>query len=258
MFCKWKKILNYKSLIWMMTTREIKSRYRGTVLGFLWSFINPVLLMIVYILIFSVYIRLKVENYTIFLFCGLLPWIWFSSVFNASTRYINDNASIIKKVYIPLEIFPVVLNLSHFIHYVLALTVLFFFMLLFGMKITFTVLLLPVIFLFSFIFSLGLVLFISALSVRYKDFQHVVPNLLTLWFFLTPIIYPLNQIPEKLRFLVYLNPLAVIMISYQKVLYYFQIPTFFELILLIIFSILSFILGDTVYSNLKETFVEEI
>ena len=142
------------------------------------------------------------QHYPVFLLSGILPWTWFSSTLQEATHSIISNGGLIKKVYLPSEIFPFVYVGSNMVHYLLSTPILFLFLALFGIKVSWPLLFFPLIVLVQLMFSYGLALILSSLAVQFRDLLHVVPNLLLMWFFLTPIFYSVTMVPEKYRPLV--------------------------------------------------------
>ncbi|MBN1355869.1 ABC transporter permease [bacterium] len=221
-FSVWKdivEIVRYRALISALVSRELKARYRGSLLGFLWSLLNPLLLMLVYWLVFSIYMRFGMKNYHVFLFCGLLPWVWFSSSVLEGCNSIISGSNLVKKVLFPAEILPIVVIIANLIHFLLAIPILIFFLLVSGIPIGINIVWFPVIVLVQFIFTMAVVLLLAALSVHYRDIQQILNNLVTLWFFLSPIIYPMSGLPsgaQKYLWLMDLNPVAHLMVGYHR------------------------------------------
>lgn len=251
-------LIRYRSLVTSLVTRELKARYRGSFFGFLWTFLNPLLLLGVYALVFNIYLRIRIEHYAGFMFVGLLPWIWFSSALLEGTLSITSGGSLVTKVLFPSQVLPVVKILASLINYLLSLPVLFGFLWFMGVYQSWPLLWLPVIIGLHLLFIVGLVLILSAVNVFFRDVQHILTNFLTLWFFLTPILYPLTQVPPPFNKWVLLNPMAQITLAYQDVLFYNRQP---DLRLLPVFLALSIGLcavGMIFFERYKETFAEKI
>jgi ABC-type polysaccharide/polyol phosphate export permease len=248
----------YRSLIWNLVVKELKLRYRGSVLGFFWSFLNPLLLMAVYALVFSVYLRINMKHYAIFMFCGLLPWIWFSASLLEGVNSIVGRGDLITKAFFPPQILPLITLFSNLINFLLSLPILFIFLWASHVLPGWPLLTLPVILLAQLFFTLGMVLALSALNVHFRDLTHILGNLLTLWFFVSPIIYPLSQVPERYRFLIDFNPMGLLTLMYQDVFFYNRLPDLRILGLLILFGILVTIIGNAIFNSYRETFAEEI
>lgn len=258
MWAQFKELYKFRSLIQSLVVRELKARYRGSVLGFLWSFLNPLLLMSVYALVFSIYFRFGMDHYVVFLISGLLPWLWFSSSLQEASMSIVAGGSLVKKVLFPAEVLPTVVVLSNFVNFLLSLPILLLFSLVSGFKIRFALLTLPLVVIVQMIFTLGLALMFSAICVHFRDIQHILANVLTLWFFVTPVIYRVADIPEKWRFTVLLNPIAPLMVAYQDIIYYGRSPDYLELARVAIFGGIIFVLGYLIFERLRGTFAEEV
>jgi len=251
------EIWKFRALISALIVRHLNSRYRGSFFGFIWSFLNPLCLIGVYALIFKYYIRFDhVENYTLFLFTGLLPWIWFSSGLLEATNSISSGGNLISKALFPAQILPLVAVLTNLVNYILALPLLFIFMLFSGIMPGVSILALPIVLFVQFIFIYGLSLLTSALNVHYRDVQHVLGNLMTLWFFLCPIIYPLDSIPEKFRFTYFLNPVAIFTDMYHGIFLNNLMPNFLTLFIIFVVSVVTLYFGLKVFNHYKEEFAE--
>lgn len=253
-----KNILKFRELIVNLVIRELKSRYRGTALGFLWTLLNPLLLMMVYTLVFSLYMRIEMENYASYVFCGLLPWIWFTSSMSEGANSIIAGASLLTKSNFPVEVIPVVSVLCNLINYLLSLPVLLVFLAFNKILPEFSLIyIFPLLFL-QLLFTFGLVLMTASLNVFFRDVHHIIPNLLTLWFFLCPIIYPSSIIPSKFKIFLYFNPMALFSLSYQNIFYFNKSPALSMVLTLVIISTLSVFIGSSVFNRFKYAFAEEL
>lgn len=252
------ELYRYRSLIWNLVVRELKARYRGSMLGFLWSFLNPLLLISVYTLVFSVYLRFNMENYVVHLMSGLIPWLWFSSSLLEASGSILAGGNLIKKILFPAEVLPLVVVMSNAVNFLLSLPILMLFVILFKIPIGLAMLALPLVILIQFVFTVGLAFMFAALCVHYRDIQHLLGNFLTLWFFATPIIYPLKSIPEKLRFTVELNPVAPLIFAYQDIFYEHHLPNFQQLGMIALMAVFVYTMGIMVFEKFRGTFAEEV
>ena len=253
-----KNLVRYRYLIKSLVSQTLRARYRGSFIGFFWSFLNPLLLMLVYTLVFSVYMKIEMENYTAYLFCGLLPWIWFSSSMAEGVNSIIQGSTLLTKVPFPPEVLPTVPVISNLVNFLLGLLILFVFLLFSGIKLGIPLVFLPILITLQLLFTLGLALVSSALNVFFRDVQHILGNFLTLWFFLSPIIYPISLVPEQLRPLLFLNPLGVMMMAYQDILFYHRFPGFNQMIIVFLYSISTFYIGYLVFDRYRKTLTEEI
>ena len=267
-------LFKHRQLIITLVSRELKARYRGTALGFFWSLINPLLLLGVYSVVFGIIlpnstgrivnINIRGINYTIFLFTGILPWIWFtSSILDASNvLYIHGN--LIKKIRFPLEVLPIMNVLTNLMHFLLAIPILLCFILFFGKGVYLTpwILFLPVALFVQIIFTTGLCFLVSALTVHFKDLKDILSNLLTLWFFATPVIYPFMtpqiQNSRPLRLLLALNPMTHIIEAYHYTFFFGSLPHWKKLPVTLGVGLLFLYLGYLIFDKLRDTFVEEV
>jgi ABC-type polysaccharide/polyol phosphate export permease len=251
-------IYRHRELIANLVGKELKSRYRGSALGMLWTFLNPLLLLLVYALVFSVYMRVDMENYAVYMFTGLLPWIWFASSLNEGVNAVVASGDLLTKSMFPAEVLPMVRVIANLANYIFSLPLLFLFMLIYGVPFTPAILLAPVVMGAQLIFTIGLVYFFAAVNVRYRDMQHILGNFVTLWFFLCPIIYPVTQAPEQWRFTFYLNPAAVITMGYHDVFLYGKAPDFLMIGIVAAAGMGITLVGVWLFERLKDTFAEEI
>ena len=251
------ELWKFRSLLFALVRRHLGSRYRGSVLGFIWSFLNPLCLLMVYSLVFKYYIRFDgVENYTLFLFTGLLPWIWFSSGISEATSSISSGGNLITKAMFPPHLLPIVAVSTNLIHFLISLPLLVIALLWCGYSFSFSIFYLPIVIFSNFIFTVGLSMACSAINVRFRDLQHIVANLLTLLFFLCPVLYPIEQVPEKFRFTMSLNPLAVFTKMYQRIFLDSASPGIASISISLIVSILVFICGVVVFERYRDEFAE--
>jgi lipopolysaccharide transport system permease protein len=252
-----KEVLKFRTLLHALVVRHLSMRYRGSVLGFLWSFLNPLCLMLVYTLVFKFYIRFnEVENYTIFLFCGLLPWLWFSSAILEGTSSLVNSGHLITKSMFPAHLLPLVAVLTTLVNFLLSIPLLLFFMVIAGMQLHWTLILVPLVLFLQLLFIHGLVLMLSSLNVYFRDVQHIVANFLTFLFFLCPILYPAKVVPEKFRFTLDLNPVAQFTAFYHNVILDGVLPSMGSLLYCGALVCLSFLIGNLVFNHYRESFAE--
>ena len=259
-----RQLFRYRGLVEILVARELKARYRGSVLGFFWSFVNPLLLLLVYSLVFTVIIPrgelVDLEPYAVFLFCGLLPWTWFSSSLSDGANVLILNGNLIKKVMFPAEILPVVAVVSNMIHFFFGLPILFGFLWWYEIPLRLTEMVwFPLLMAVQFILTLGLAMVLAALTVHFRDIKDLLANLLTLWFFSTPIIYPMSAVPEGGKVLMDLNPFAHLAISYQEILFYDGPFGHWRWLLALAFGgVVLFLLGYWLFDRLRDSFAEEV
>jgi len=266
MFHNLAQLTRYRGLIQSLVARELKARYRGSVLGFFWSFINPLLLLLIYTFVFTALMPARfegIDKYAIFLFCGLLPWTWFSSSLIESANVLMAGGNLIKKVLFPAEVLPIVTVLANLVHFFLGLPILVLFLVIYRHPPDLVGLAwFPVVVLVQLVLTLGLSFLISALTVHFRDIKDILSNLLTFWFFATPIIYPISMIVNEhpwAKPLLDANPFMHLAISYQEILYW---PGAFGhwrwLLALGVGSVLIFLAGYFVFDRLRDSFAEEV
>lgn len=253
-----KELLEYKELLINLTFKDLKLKYRNSVLGFLWSFFNPILMLIVYNFAFKLILKVRVENFTVYLLAGLLPWTFFQAAMQVSTSSIVNNANLIRKVYFPREILPLSAILSSFINFLITLTVLFLSLIIFKIKINFSILLLPLVLILLLLFTIGLSLILSSLNVLYRDISHFIEIIFMLWFYLTPVVYSITMIPEKYRVILLLNPMTLILECIRTPLLYRQAPNIIYMSVLVIIDIFLIYFGYKIFKKLEKVFAEEI
>lgn len=225
-----RELWDYRELMRNLIIRDLKTRYRNSVLGIAWSWANPLLMMLVYTMVFNFLTdHSDLPNFHIFVLCALLPWNFFSSSVRQATSSIVSNAQLVKKVYFPREILPISIVLSNLVNFVIALPVFFALALVSGASITPWALLLPIPILVQVAFSTGMCLILATLDVFYRDTQIIMDVMMMAWFFVTPIFYPITEVPLEAHvlgitfnaqlWLRRLNPMASIVASYRDLLY---------------------------------------
>ena len=269
------RLLHHRGLVQTLVVRDLKARYRGSVLGFFWSFANPLLLLLVYTFVFSVVLDgfrpVEIEPYALFLFCGLLPWTWFSSGLTEASNSLVANGNLIKKVLFPAEVLPVVAVVANMVHFLLALPILVAALILLapaapGLS---ELIWFPIVIAVQLLLTLGLGLFLAALTVHFRDIKDLLSNVLTLWFFATPIIYPMSVVAERGpeigglpplgKVLMDLNPFAHLAISYQEILFYEGPFGHWKwLLILAVAGAMLFAASYAFFDRLRDSFAEEV
>jgi len=248
-----------RALVDALVRRHVATRYRGSVLGFLWSFMNPLCLMAVYTLVFTYYMRFDGgPHYHLLVFAGLLPWIWSTSALTEGTASLVSSGHLITKSMFPAHVLPFVSVASTMAHFLLALPMLALFMFLASVPLSWSWLILPIVVALHAVFLNGVVLALSSLNVFYRDVQHLVGNLLTFIFFLCPIVYPASAVPQRFKALLVLNPFALLTEIYQGVLIHGTAPSARSMLYLTAISIVTWLAGALVYGRYRERFAEAL
>ncbi|HET7037597.1 MAG TPA: ABC transporter permease [Thermomicrobiaceae bacterium] len=216
---------HYRSLVRNLVAKDLKVRYKNSALGFLWSLLNPLLMMIVFTFVFTQLLNQNIADFPVFVLAALLPWQWTQSALSLGTSTLVENAPLIGKVYFPRLLLPVSVVLSTMMNFVLALPALFAIMALFGRPFTPWILYIPVIVAVQAIFLVALLLILAPLHVFFRDTIVLVEVGLTAWFFVTPIFYPIEAIAPRWSAWVYrVNPMAAIVAEYRTILYHGGVP----------------------------------
>ena len=253
-----KNLYNYRELIKTSVKKDIGGKYKHSFLGVLWSFINPLLQIAVYAIIFPLIMRNNIPNYTVFMVCGLIPWNYFATVINRASFTFIENGNIIKKVYFPREILPLSLVTSETINFLISTIIIICFTLAYGMGLTKYVLLYPLVLLVQYILLLGISLIVSSVTVYFRDLQHFIGVLLQLFFYATPIVYSIETIPENFRWILKINPMTYIIEGFRDIFYYHQIPDVKMLGIVLVIGILLCIVGYLIFNKLQKKFAEEL
>jgi lipopolysaccharide transport system permease protein len=256
-----KTLFRYRALIQSLVSRELKARYRGSILGFLWSFINPLLLLLTYTLVFTIILRVpqteRMAPYYLFFFCGLLPWTWFSSSLAESAGVLIAGGNLIKKVLFPAEVLPTVTVFANLLHFLLGLPILLAFLAYEG-RIGWSLLLLPLPIFVQLVFTLGCALFLSALTVHFRDMGNILGHILQLWFFASPVLYDVEILDGTIRQLMRFNPMGHVIISYQQIFFFGHFDHWRGLAAALFAGLVAFALGAFVFDRLRDTLSEDV
>jgi len=253
-----KDLYDYRELLKTNIKKEIRGKYKGSWLGVLWTFLNPLLMLAVYAFVFPYILRVQVENYTIFMIVALIPWNFFTTAVQMGTGCVVANGNILKKVYFPREIIPISVTTSQLVNFLITCLIMFVFILVSGVGFSIHLLLLPVLILIQYVLTLAINFILSALTVYAHDIDHFVSVAMTLGFYATPIVYLSSMLPEQFQWAMHANPMAVLVEAYRSILYYHQMPDFFWLGIWAAISFVSVIICYRLFKRLEKTFVEEL
>jgi lipopolysaccharide transport system permease protein len=251
-----RNLQNYKDLIIVLTQKELKVRYKHNLLGYLWSIANPLAFAFVFFIAFKVVMKIKMEDYALFLIAGLFPWQWFANSVTESPTVFIGNASIIKKINFPRNIIPLTIVLQDMIHFILSIPVIVLFLLIYHKTPSISwVYGVPFLLCIQLLTTYGVSLIISSINLFFRDIKHLTVILITFLFYLTPIIYPETMVPERYKQLISLNPIAPLMISWRNLLLRGNLELSY-LMTSFTYSILLFIIGYIIYRRLSWRFAE--
>jgi len=253
-----KELYQYRELLKTNVHKEIRGKYKGSILGVFWSFLNPLLMVAVYAIVFPYLMRMQQENYLVFLITGVIPWVFFTNVVTSGCNCVWINGGIIKKVYFPREILPISVVLAGLVNFLISCIIILIFCFGGGIGISINIVWLPLIVIIQCALSLGLLFILSAINVYVRDIEYLVQFIMNLVFYGTPILYNVSMFPEKFRWILYLNPLAHIIDAYRAIFYYKQTPDLCSMGVVGAASFIILIIGFLVFKKLEKGFAEEV
>ena len=257
------EMYEYREMIFSLVKKDLRGRYKGSMLGFMWTFINPLLQLLVFTLVFSIIMRANYEQYYLFLFVALVPWMFFGSSVQDGSTCIMRESNMVKKIYFPREVIPISTVTSAFINMILTFVVVFIVLIFSGRGINPVALLyLPVVMIVEYILCLGIGLIVSALTVYLRDLQYILGIVVMALQYMTPVMYGVDMVenanvPQILKTIFNLNPMTPIINIYRQILYYKQIPDLSTLLVAIITGVVFVILGAIIFRRLQRGFAEE-
>jgi len=254
-----KELYQYREFLHTNVKKDIRGKYKASFLGVLWSFINPLLQVLVYAIVFPYIMRVKTPHYLVFLICGIIPWTWFVTSLGGGTTSITSNGNLIKKVYFPREILPISTVTSGVVNFAISCIIIVLFALLDGVGISWHIVFLPLIMILQYIFSLSLVFITASINVYIKDVEYMVNFILNLLFYATPILYSADMFKgTKFSWIFKINPMAYLVESYRNIFYAHHIPGLKSMLILFILGIILLIISYIIFKKLEKRFAEEI
>lgn len=259
MITRIKELYAYREMIASIIRRDLRGKYKASVLGFLWTFLNPLLQLFVYTLVFSVIMRSGIEKFYIYLFIGLVPWNFFSSSVSGGAGCVVSQENLIKKIYFPRLILPISHVTCALVNMLLVFVVIFAVLGLSGHGVNPVALLyLPLIFLVEYVLALGLCMLSSALTVYFRDLEYLLNIFMMALMYMTPIMYTIDMVPESLRFIYHLNPMTAIIEAYHEILYFKMVPQVSTLSSAAFWGATGLIVGTVLFEKMQKKFVEEL
>jgi len=253
-----KDLYNYRELLKTNVKKEIRGKYKNSFLGVLWSFLNPLLQIIVYAVVFQVILKNPKENYAIFICCGLIPWTFFSSTISRAAFTMVENGNILKKVYFPREILPISIVTSEAVNFMISTIIILGFVIFGGLGISKYIIFYPIVLLAQYLLLIGLSLIVSSISVYIRDLQHLVGVVIQLLFYATPIIYAAESIPENFKWILNMNPMTYIINGFRDIFYNQTMIDIGPLAILIGISIVLCVIGYLIFNKLQKGFAEQL
>lgn len=254
-----KNLYNYRELLKSNVKKEIRGKYKNSFLGILWSFLNPLLQIAVYAIVFPLILKNNEPNYVIFLCCGLIPWNFFATAINRSAFTMVENGNIIKKVYFPREILPISVVTSEAVNFVISTIIILAFVIFGGLGITKYIIFYPLILLVQYLLTLGISLIVSSVTVYLRDLQHLIGVALQLLFYAAPVVYNFKTLDNPVfQKILNLNPMTYIINSYRDIFYNQVMPDVKMLLILAAIMIVVCIIGYLIFNKLQKGFAEEL
>lgn len=251
-------IFEYSELIKNLVSSDLKIKYKGSVLGFTWSMLNPLLMMLVLYAVFNNIFKFEQEHFALYLLIGVIAWRFLAMGTMTAMSSIVGKQTLVTKIFIPREILTFSIVVSAFISSILEFLVLIPLLAIFGVVPSFTLLLFPIVHVLYFLIVYGIGLALAALYVYYRDLSQIWDIALQIGFYVTPIIYPVSLVPQKYMFYYMLNPITRLMVMYRDILLYNTIPSLSDFMIVGIFGLTIFAIGSTVFKRLSDKFAEGV
>ena len=253
-----RELFDYRTMLATMVRKELVTRYKGSVLGFLWAFVNPLLQLAVYSVVFSSIMRVDVDKYYIYLFVAFIPWFFLSTCLGGGANCVVESANLVKKIYFPRMVIPLSTVTAGFVNLCLSMAVVLGAVLFSGIGFSAYCLLLPGVMALEYLLVLGFLLIFSALNVYLRDLRHMLEILMMAWFYATPIVYTPDMAPEGWRWALSLNPMTGLVEAYRDLLYYQRLPDISHLLWPFGLALLLCLGGGWLFQRLQRSFAEEL
>jgi ABC-type polysaccharide/polyol phosphate export permease len=250
-----------RDLLWHMTVRHLRGQYKQSVLGYAWAFVNPLSQMVILSFVFSTILGAGSQNgvpFPLFLFVGLVPWLFFAAALSSGTDSVVGAASLVTKVYFPREVLPTAAVITKLVDLLFGMVILAMLMIYYGRAPEATSYWFPLLFGIHMLFTLGLTYPLAALNLYYHDVRFLVGVVLTLWFYLTPVLYPTSRVPHKYQWIYDINPNSVFIDAYRRVILYGDNPDFRKVLLGAVIAIGTFLLGYYIFKRMEAGFADSI
>ncbi len=253
-----KNLYNYRELLKTSVKKEVRSKYKNSFLGVLWSFLNPLLQIAVYALIFSLILSNQQPHYAVFLCCGLIPWTFFSSAINKAAFTFIENGNIIKKVYFPREIIPISVVTAETVNFLISTIIILGFVIFNGLGISKYILFYPIILIAQYLIILAIAFIISSVCVYLRDLQHFIGIALQLLFYAAPIVYSPSSIPENYQWILKYNPMTYIINAYRDIFYNQTMIDLKHILIVLGIGAVGCVVGYFIFSKLQKGFAEQL
>ena len=252
------KIYSYRRSLWGMSLKQFRAKYAGSLLGLFWVIINPLLMVLVITFVFTAVFRTEVKDFALFILSGILPWMFFSAALSESTPSLLAQRSVLHQFSLPKEILPLSSILSFFMNFLISWCIVYPVFFLRDPRILPASLLLPVIFLLTYFFTCGIGLLFSAINIIFRDLEHLLGILLMFWFWVTPVFYSIEMVPDQFRWVFNLNPVSPFILCYREIVFYGRMPDAAVFLVIISLAFSSLFLGLTVSVWLESRILKRI
>lgn len=258
MMDKIKELYFYREMIINLVRKDLRTRYKGSILGFLWTFVNPLLQLLIYSVVFSYVMRMQMDHYYMFMFVGLIPWMFFCASVQGGATAIVSGADLVKKIYFPRLVLPIAVVSAAFMNMLFSMVVMFAALFYSGLGISLSIVYLSIALLIIYMIGLGLAFFFSAINVYFRDMEHILGIVTMSLFYATPIIYPVSMVPERLLGWFRFNPMFSVICTFHDILYYQRPPDMGLLLNDLTIAVVILVVGSVVFFKLEKNFVEEL
>lgn len=253
-----KELYQYRELLKTNVKKDIRGKYKASFLGVLWSFVNPLLSVLVYAIVFPYIMRVQTPNYLLFLISGIIPYNWFTTVVSQSSGIFVYNSNIIKKVYFPREILPISAVTSGLVNFLISCIIILLFAIFGGVGISWHLVFLPFLALIQYVFTLGVSFILSALNVYIRDVEYIVSFVLQMLFYATPILYTVDMFHGWILWIFRINPMTHLINAYRDIFYVHQVPRLGTLSILFVICIVFLIISYKIFKKMEKGFAEEL
>lgn len=261
-----KEIFKYRELLITFVKKSLDARYKGSFLGFIWTFINHLAHLVVFTIVFQYIFDVGTSNYSMFLFVCLVPWTEFTSAISGSLVSITGNANLVKKIYFPRQLLPLSVSLTYIVDYIYCIPIVLLAMLISKIPFTISLLFLPIIMILQCIFQTGICYIVAALNVKYRDIKQIVGIITMAWVYANPIFYPIERLQSLVIlgrtvsdfWLPLLNPISSVVLSYRDMMYFGRMPSIKNILVALISGIIIYIIGYLVFNHFEKTFAEDV
>ena len=253
-----KSLYDYRELLKNNVKKEIRGKYKNSFLGVLWSFLNPLLQIAVYALVFPLILRNTQENYVIFVCCGLIPWTFCATAINRASFTMIENGNIIKKVYFPREILPISIVTSEAVNFLISTIIIILFVVFGGLGISKYIILYPIVLIAQYLLLIAISFIVSVVTVYFRDLQHLIGVALQLLFYAAPVVYSPENIPEQYSWILKYNPMTYIINSYRDIFYNQKMMDLKSIFILILVSLFACTIGYIIFNKLQKGVAEQL